>query len=209
MQPSDIPLYNEVALGVNAPIYAYYARQIVERTGIVRGRCLDIGCGGSYLGLALSTITEMEFVFCDQSTEMLACAEANIHRFDCTGRARTLPGRVQAIPLAEGTVDLVVSRGSIPFWEDLPAAFAEIYRVLRPGGQAYVGGGLGDPATRAMIEQQRQLAYPKWKSKGPRPPRHDNALYSDGLTQAGIHPFTVNRSDEGLWIRFTREGARR
>lgn len=207
MQPSDVPFYNEVALGVNAPIYAYYARQIVEHTGIVRGCCLDIGCGGGYLGLALSTITELEFVFCDQSPEMLTCAETNIQRFACTGRARILPGRVQAIPLADGSVDLVVSRGSIPFWEDLPAAFAEIHRVLRLGGQAYIGGGLGDPTTRGMIEKRRQLAYPQWKNKGPRPPRHDNALYSDALVQAGIPAFTVNRSDEGLWIRFAKEGA--
>lgn len=207
MQASDVALYNEVALGVNAPIYAYYARQIVARTGIVRGRCLDIGCGGGYLGLALSAITEMDCIFCDQSPEMLTCAEENIIRFDCTGRASILRGRVQTMPLADGAVDLVVSRGSIPFWEDLPAAFAEIHRVLRPGGQAYVGGGLGDPTTRDMIEQRRQRAYPHWQSKGPRPPRHDNAWYSDGLTRAGIHSFTVNRSDEGLWIRFTKEGA--
>lgn len=115
MHPPDIQTYNQVALGVNAPIYAYYARQIVERTGIVRGCCLDIGCGGGYLGLALSTITELDFVFCDQSPEMLACAEENIVRFGCRTRARTLLGRVQAIPLAEGGIDLVVSRGSIPF----------------------------------------------------------------------------------------------
>lgn len=207
MHPPDIQTYNQVALGVNAPIYAYYARQIVERTGIVRGCCLDIGCGGGYLGLALSTITELDFVFCDQSPEMLACAEENIVRFGCRTRARTLLGRVQAIPLAEGGIDLVVSRGSIPFWEDLPAAFAEINRVLRPGGQAYVGGGLGDPAMRAELERRRNRLHPEWGTKNRRPPQRADREYIDALQSAGIDPFRIDRGDDGLWITFRREAA--
>ncbi|MDD2465889.1 MAG: class I SAM-dependent methyltransferase [Desulfobulbus sp.] len=207
MQPKDVLLYNEVALGVNAPIYTYYATRIVTRTGIVNGRCLDVGCGGGYLGLALARITSLDFVFFDQSPEMLACAEENITRFDCATRARTLHGRVQAIPLEDDSIDLVISRGSVPFWDDLPTAFAELHRVLRPGGQAYVGGGLGDPKDLDKIEKQRLLAHPHWKNKGHRPPHHDNQHYTDGLTQAGILSFAVNRSDEGLWISFSKESA--
>ena len=205
MEPHDVPLYNEVALGVNAPIYAYYAQQIVARTKIVSGRCLDIGCGGGYLGLALARVTSLEFVFFDQSPEMLLCAEENILRYDYGDRAKTLHGRVQEIPLENASVDLVVSRGSVSFWDDLPTAFGEIHRILRPGGQAYIGGGLGDPKTRAQVEKRRKRAYPQWGGKMHRLPRHDNAHYTDGLTQAGISFFSVNRSDEGLWINFTKE----
>ena len=204
MQPKNIPLYNEVALGVNAPIYAYYARRIVEETGITRGRCLDIGCGGGYLGLALAQITALDLVFCDQSEEMLACAEENINQFDCAQRAEIINGPVQHIPLEDQTVDLVISRGSIPFWEDLPTAFGEIFRVLRTGGQAYIGGGLGDPNTREHIKKQRRKTYPNWQEKK-RPPHHSNQHYDEGLTRAAIHPFSVTRNDEGLWIRFTKE----
>jgi len=207
MRPKDIPLYNEVALGVNAPIYAYYARQIADRTRISSGRCLDVGCGGGYLGLALARISALDFVFLDQSPEMLTCAEENIHRFDCASRARTLRGTVQAIPLEEDSIDLVISRGSVPFWDDLPTAFGEIHRILRPDGQAYIGGGLGDPATRAQVEERRRLAHPEWRDKVLRPPRHDNKHYTDALIRAGIRPFSVDRSDEGLWIRFTKEAA--
>ncbi len=207
MRANDVPLYNDMALGVNAPIYAYYARQIVDRTRIVSGRCLDVGCGGGYLGLALARISALDFVFFDQSPEMLACAEENIQRFACAARARTLHGNVRAIPLEEASFDLVVSRGSVPFWDDLHTAFGEIHRILRPGGQAYIGGGLGDPATRSQVEERRKQAYPQWREKVSRPPRHDNQHYTQALTRAGIHPFTVNRSDEGLWIRFTKEAA--
>nr|WP_321465451.1 class I SAM-dependent methyltransferase [uncultured Desulfobulbus sp.] len=207
MQPRDVPLYNEVALGANAPIYAYYARQIAAKTRIVKGRCLDIGCGGGYLGLALAEISELEVVFLDPSPEMLAYANENIFRRNYSARARTLHGSVQDIPLEQDTIDLAISRGSVPFWEDLPTAFAEIHRVLAPGGQAYIGGGLGDPKTRALVEKRRKRAHPHWQDNKPRLPRHDNQHYTDALTRAGIHPFTVDRSDEGLWIRFSKEAA--
>ena len=93
MQPTDVRVYNETALGVNAPIYAYYAGRIVARTGVKAGTCLDLGCGGGYLGLALARITDLDCIFLDQSPEMLACAEENIKAYGCAHRARTLRGQ--------------------------------------------------------------------------------------------------------------------
>jgi len=204
MEASKVPAYNEVALKIKAPVYAYYAGRIYSKTGISSGCCLDVGCGGGYLGLALAKRTALKFLFLDQSPEMLHCAENNIAAGGLTARARTIRGMVQAIPLPDASVDLVISRGSIPFWEELPKAFAEIHRVLKSDGYAYIGGGLGDPSTRDAIEAQMKREYPKWKNKQHRPPRRDNKHYADALTAAGIDPFTVTRSDEGLWIEFRK-----
>ncbi|MFH0784704.1 MAG: class I SAM-dependent methyltransferase [Pseudomonadota bacterium] len=204
MNPSEVSTYNTIALGPNASIYAYYAKRIVATTATLTGNCLDVGCGGGYLGLALARITPLDFIFFDQSPAMLQCAEDNITNFDCRSRARTLHGRVQAIPLTDDSIDLVVSRGSVPFWDDLATAFSEIYRVLRPGGHAYVGGGLGDPKTRAETEERMRRHHPEWQNKDRRPPHHDNEHYQRALTAAAIDPFAVNRSDEGLWITFRK-----
>jgi len=154
--------------------------------------------------MALAKLTDLDFLFLDQSQEMLRCAENNIAAGGLTTRARTIRGIVQAIPLTDASVDLVISRGSIPFWEELPKAFVEIHRVLKSGGCAYIGGGLGDPLTRDSIEEQMKQEYPEWKSKQHRPPRHDTKHYADALAAAGIDPFTVTRSDEGLWIEFRK-----
>lgn len=204
MKASEVGTYNQVALGINAPIYAFYAGRILAQTGIASGDCLDVGCGGGYLGLALAKLTTLDFHFLDQSPEMLCCAEENIAFQGLISRARTLQGQVQAIPLPEASVNLVISRGSIPFWDDLPTAFREIYRVLRSGGCAYIGGGLGDPKTRAEVEKRMRHQHPEWHQKRRRPPQHDNRHYIDALTEAGIDPFAVNRSDEGLWITFSK-----
>lgn len=45
-------------------------------------------------------------------------------------------GRAEHLPLADDSVDLVLSTLSSHHWDDPTAAFAEILRVLRPGGEA-------------------------------------------------------------------------
>ncbi len=204
MEASKVPTYNEVALKMNAPIYTYYASRIHAKTGITSGSCLDVGCGGGYLGLALAKLTDLEFLFLDQSPDMLRHAEENIAAGGLKARAQTIRGMVQAIPLADASMDLVISRGSIPFWEELPRAFGELHRVLKSGGYAYIGGGLGDPLTRDAIEERMKREYPHWQNKKHKPPRRDNQHYADALAAAGIHPSSVTRSDEGLWIEFRK-----
>ena len=56
------------------------------------------------------------------------------------------------MPFPDDTVDLVVSRGSIFFWDDPAKGLSEVARVLRPGGKAYIGGGAGS-------------GYPKWAAE--------------------------------------------
>jgi SAM-dependent methyltransferase len=41
------------------------------------------------------------------------------------------------------SVDFLVSRESIFFWDDPVKGLKEIRRVLRPGGTACIGGGAG------------------------------------------------------------------
>ncbi len=202
MNVTDVQTYNRVALGINAPVYAYYARRILEKTGIAAGRCLDVGCGGGYLGLALARITALDFLFLDKSPEMLRRAAENIESQRLRDRASTLLAEVQAIPLADSYADLVVSRGSVPFWDELPTAFREIRRVLKPGGRAYIGGGLGPPELRDALREQVRRQHPEWHGRDCTIPRRDNSEYREALQAAGIELFTVTRSDEGMWIEF-------
>jgi SAM-dependent methyltransferase len=204
MKSTDTSTYNSIALGVNAPVYTYYAGRILEKTGIKSGYCLDAGCGGGYLGLALARITSLKFIFLDESPAMLMHADENIEEYGLARRAVTMLGRVQSIPLRDQSVDLVISRGSIPFWDELATAFREINRVLKPGGRACVGGGLGDPKTRDAIRKRVEEEYPDWPVGRPKLPRHDNRHYSDAIEAAGINSFTLTRNDEGMWIELRK-----
>ena len=48
--------FDEIAERIFAPIYPVLAAQIMAETGIKRGNCLDIGCGGGLLGLHVALL---------------------------------------------------------------------------------------------------------------------------------------------------------
>ncbi len=92
-------------------------------------RVLDVGCGTGYLVAGLRrAVPGLRLVGADLSAGML-------------GRARVAGGwpLVQAdagrLPVATGSVDLLVARGVLHHLEDPAAALAEWRRVLAPGGR--------------------------------------------------------------------------
>lgn len=194
--------YDRVAREIFAPVYPVIAAQIRTRTGITQGVCLDIGTGGGYLGIALAGLTDLEFYLMDKSPEMLAIAGMNVEVSGLQSRVRTMQGDVHQIPRDNGSVDLVISRGSLFFWDDKTKAFAEIYRILAPGGQAYVGGGMGTGKLFEKIKEQinqRRLEC-SLDEKGERFADH-RVAYRQALDEAGISTYTMTRNEEGLWIR--------
>lgn len=69
----------------------------------------------------------------DMTDEMLALANANRERSGVTN-ATFLKGTIERIPLAEASVDVVISNCVINLAEDKGAVIKEAFRVLRPGG---------------------------------------------------------------------------
>lgn len=145
-----------------ASMYPLLARQIVEDLGISRGRCLDIGTGGAPLLIELGKITNCELSGLDVNPEALALAAQNARSHGLPeGRCTFLEGDVHAMPLPDDYARLVVSRGSIPFWDDYVVAFREIYRVLQPGGLSFVGGGF----SRFQSLEEANRMRPDWARK--------------------------------------------
>jgi ubiquinone/menaquinone biosynthesis C-methylase UbiE len=202
MSESDIAGFLAISREVFAPLYPYYAAMFLERSGLADGRCLDVGCGGGALGLAVAERCPCRLVLLDQAPAMLRAAAASAAERGLAHRAWTLAGDVQALPLGDASLDLVVSRGSVMFWQDLPRAFAEIDRVLAPGGRAYLGGGLGPPETRRAICREMAKRDARWSEDAPPPPRPgtDPDRHARALHAAGIADFTITREDTGHWI---------
>ncbi|MGH3550867.1 MAG: arsenite methyltransferase [Pseudonocardiaceae bacterium] len=70
----------------------------------------------------------------DMTEEMLDLARANADRAGATN-VEFLRGTIEAIPLPDASVDVVISNCVINLSTDKPAVFAEIFRVLVPGGR--------------------------------------------------------------------------
>ncbi len=183
------------------PIYPLLAQQFLDDYGINQGRCLDIGTGHGYLGIEIAKITELEMYFLDIDPKCLKIAEANAREAELQNRAYFLPVNVEEMPFADNMADLIVSRGSLWFWEDQVKGLQEIYRVLKPGGVAVVGGGLGRYIPESM--RKRLLASrKKWLAeRGEKRPGEQELKAL--VEQAGIPDYRLVADvpgETGRWI---------
>ena len=122
-------------------------------------------------------------------------------------RDRMIPviGDVHCMPIRDGAVSLIASRGSIYFWEDRPQAFREIERVLRPGGAAFVGGSFGTAALQNDIFREMRRRNPDWdrdvarRSGGATPD-----LLRRELVASGVAHSRVREEEAGLWVEIRK-----
>jgi SAM-dependent methyltransferase len=135
---------------------------------------------------------------------MIRKANEHIIEDGLANRAQTMLADVHRIPLANESVDLVISRGSKPFWKDPAAALREIFRVLALGGKTFVGGGRGTPEIRKQIDARMEamgISGFRGKSKKGHPPgRRANHNNEEIMKQTGITSYTIVRGDDGTWL---------
>jgi ubiquinone/menaquinone biosynthesis C-methylase UbiE len=86
----------------------------------------------------------------DMTAEMLELARANQAEAGLTN-AEFLEGRIEAVPLPDHSIDVVVSNCVINLSVDKPAVFAEACRVLRPGGRIAVADIAADQEVPADL----------------------------------------------------------
>jgi arsenite methyltransferase len=119
----------------NAKLNSYAVRQL-ELTP--SDRVLEVGFGG---GVSLpALIAGAAFVGgVDRSSDMVRRAKAMFSEAVSAGRADFREGNVEELPFEASSFERVCTVNTIYFWSSLDAGFAEIRRVLSPGGRVVVG----------------------------------------------------------------------
>lgn len=196
--------FDSIVRNVFAPIYPVIAEQIVDKTAITSGRCLDAGCGTGALGIALAKITDLHITFFDQSEEMLNLASQYASSNELNHRSTFMQGDIHTIPLNDEDVHLIISRGSSPFWDDWHQAYREIVRILKPGGMAYIGGGFGNAELRDQIVKTMSDNNPDWRSSFKDKVVAEREALPSILCSLPIAHFNIINDESGFWAVITK-----
>ncbi len=125
----------------------------------------------------------------DMTDEMLELARRNAAEAGAAN-VEFLRGRIEQIPLAASSVDVVISNCVINLAADKDAVFREIVRVLRPGGRV----GVSDVVARDDLTAAERLERGSWV--GCIAGALSFAEYEAGLRVAGLSDVSVTPTHE-------------
>jgi arsenite methyltransferase len=115
---------------------------------------LDVGCGDGFLGFgALPLVGDNgSIVFSDVSEELVDRCRQIARELGVVDRCTFAAASADSlVGVADGSVDVVLTRSVLIYVEDKAAAFAAFHRVLRPGGRV----SLFEPINRRGAELNR------------------------------------------------------
>ena len=104
--------------------------------GSMPGQIAELGCGGG------RNAKELLRRYPDAKLTALDYSEVSVEKTKKTnkseidaGRCTVVQGSVAELPFAEGQFELATAFETVYFWPGLETCFAEVFRVLKPGGR--------------------------------------------------------------------------
>jgi SAM-dependent methyltransferase len=118
----------------------FFARVAHDVAALVpQGAVLEIGPGPGRLAVTLAKLAPgVRITGVDIAQEMVERASVLAASSGVADRVEFQVGDVAALPFPDASFDLVVSTLSAHHWPDPATGLAELHRVLRPGGVAWI-----------------------------------------------------------------------
>lgn len=153
---------------------------------------LDLGSGAG-LDCFLSARQvgpEGHVIGLDMTDDMLALAEQNKAKLGVTN-VEFRKGVMEAMPVADQSVDVIISNCVINLSPDKPAVFREAFRVLRPGGRLHVS----DVVLLHPLSEAEQQDLNLWAGCISGALQRDS--YAAGLAAAGFTDIEIELAQDG------------
>lgn len=157
---------------------------------------LDLGSGGGIdVLLSARRVGPTGKAFgLDMTEEMLALARANQRAAGATN-VEFLKGEIEAIPLPDDSVDVIISNCVINLSGDKDRVLAEAFRVLRPGGRLAVS----DVVRRRDVPAALQRSVELWigcVAGALHEQEYRDKLAASGFGEIGVEPTRIYRAED-------------
>jgi ubiquinone/menaquinone biosynthesis C-methylase UbiE len=147
-------IYEKATRMVIESYYSPVAEEIVSR--LKAGVILDLGTGPGYLPIEIvkkSSSISVDGI--DLTWKLINMAQENATRAGVADRLHFEVGNAAKLRFEDSSYDMVVSTGMLHMLKDPVRVLRECYRVLKPGGEAWIY----DPA-----KVSSQIDMVKWKA---------------------------------------------
>jgi ubiquinone/menaquinone biosynthesis C-methylase UbiE len=132
--------------------YPFVVKDALKYCDPSPGFWIDLGAGKGQVAIPLIEATRNPVMMIDPDREAMAKGLQSAREKEFPSKLTAVVGVAESLPLLDDSVDFLISRGSIFFWDDPVKGLREVRRVLRPGSAAYIGGGAGS-------------GYPAWATE--------------------------------------------
>jgi arsenite methyltransferase len=131
--------------------------RVLDRAELAAGETLlDVGCGDGLIAFGALARGAGEVVFSDISQPLLDDSRALAEQAGVVDRCRFVVATADDLtPVPDESVDVVTTRSVLIYVQDKARAFAEFFRVLRPGGRI----SLFEPINRFGSAQRRHGSF--------------------------------------------------
>jgi len=143
-------------------VYPYLASQIMEEYQRNSGSILELGpFSGGISRELMALYPELKVTIAAESPDVIEYIDEEIEGFGLSEKIDIIETSYNSLVFSDDRFDLVILRGGFFLLDSGGQLFREIFRVLKPGGMAFVGGGYGKDIPLELIgeiaDESREL----------------------------------------------------